>query len=260
MPTAVPKAPRQQLFQIMFLPGLPVCGHDCHLANRAILLCQHVLNVPMLYCYDAWVLSDAVRQWHTTVLSGCKSLLVMPMSVPTTCDYSFSFGCQQAAAWMEDCTMEWWGIVRFTWLAFLFIRFVLCNSKVRAGSSTRVHLQRISSQPHTTHSGGVQSGICFTYKLKNTKTWFATSSPLAVAVSRSISRKCQAHITPINLCPLSYNAAHRMMDRGESRKEVRGRGGQKAGSQNIWTYLYLPQLSKKAYSAWRWPLTPLPIG
>lgn len=129
----------------------------------------------------------------------------------------------------------------------IFIHKVcLCNSKVRAGSNTRVHLQRLSSQPHTIHSGGLQRGICFTCKLKNTKTLFATSSPLAVVVSRSISRKCQAHITPINLRPMSYTAARRrLMDRGECRKEVRGRGGQKAGSQNIWTYLYLPQLSNK---------------
>ncbi|KAM7399729.1 hypothetical protein PAMP_018977 [Pampus punctatissimus] len=80
----------------MFLPGRPVCGHDCHIANLAILLCQYVLSVHMLSCYDAWVLSDAARQWHTTVLSGCESPLGMPVSVPTTCDYSFSFGCQQS--------------------------------------------------------------------------------------------------------------------------------------------------------------------
>lgn len=48
------QGPNRHLFQIMFLPGLPVCGHDCHIANLAILLCQYVLSVPMLYCYDAW--------------------------------------------------------------------------------------------------------------------------------------------------------------------------------------------------------------
>lgn len=131
------QGPSRQLFQIMFLPGLPVCEHDCHFANLAILLCQYGLSVPMMYCYDAWVLSDAARQWHTTMLSGCKSLLVMPMSVPTTCDYSCSF------TWMEKCTMEWWGTVRFAWLAFLFRRFY--NSKVKAGSNTRIHLHRLVS-------------------------------------------------------------------------------------------------------------------
>ena len=135
------QGPSRQRFQIMFLPGLPVCGHDCQLANLAIVLCQYVLIVPLLYCYDAWVLSDAARQLHTTVLSGCKSLLVMPMSVPTTCDYSFSFGCQQATAWMEKFTKESWDIVKFEMIGVFIREVCFSKSKVKAASSTRVHLQ-----------------------------------------------------------------------------------------------------------------------
>lgn len=118
MPTAMPEAPVGSSSRSCFCQACQCVGIDCHLANLAILLCQYVLSVPELYCYDAWALSDAARQWHTTVLSGFKSLLVMPMSVPTTCDYSFLFGCQQAAAWMYKCTMEWYCRIQNDWCLY----------------------------------------------------------------------------------------------------------------------------------------------
>lgn len=149
----------RQHLQIMFLPDLPVCGHDCHLAGPAILLCQYVLSMPMLYCYDAWLASDAARQWHTTVFSGCKSPLGVPKSVPTTCDYSFSFACQQAACMngeMHNGIMGYWQICM---IEFFIHQVCFCNSKVRAGSNTRVHLQRLPSQLETFKGSDFQRGI-----------------------------------------------------------------------------------------------------
>lgn len=82
----------------------------------------------------------------------------------------------------------------------IFIHMVgFCNSKVKAGSSNRVHLQRLSSQPHDLHSSVLQRGILLH---RQTKTSIAASFSLAASVF-GISRKCQAYITAVNLLPIS---------------------------------------------------------
>lgn len=93
---------------------------------------------------------------------------------------------------------------------------------------------------------GFQRDVCFTHKLKNTKTPFPAASPLAEVVSRSSLRKRQAHIAPIR--PISFLLSYDLAGcpGGRSREEEKG---QKTESQYIWCYLYLEQLSKEAESA-----------
>lgn len=85
MPTAMPEAPVGRSSRSCFCQALQCVGRIASVPT-SLYHRQHVPDVPFLYCYDAWFLSDVVRKSHTTVLSGCRSLLAM--SLPTTCDYS----------------------------------------------------------------------------------------------------------------------------------------------------------------------------
>lgn len=92
MPTAMPKAPVGSSSTSCFCQASQCVGMNATLPTM-LYCCVNVSRV-CLYCCNVCVQPAATRQWHTIVLSGFKSLLVLP--VPTTCDYSFSFPCQQA--------------------------------------------------------------------------------------------------------------------------------------------------------------------
>lgn len=133
----------RQLLHITFLPGLPVCGHDCHLycCVNMLWVCQCCVALMHGYCL-------MLQGW----ISGCKSLLVMPVPVATTCDYSFSFAFQKTA-WMNrempSCMMEYCQICMID----IFIHKVcFCNSKVNSDSGSRADWKGLSSQTHNFHS------------------------------------------------------------------------------------------------------------
>lgn len=128
---------------------------------------------------------------------------------------------------------------------FIFIRgfflLLFSNSNVKTGCEcdTRIHPQRLLSQL-VFHRSDFQRGICLTSKLKNTKTSCATSSSLAGVVSGRVSSvRHTSHQQLPSEQAVTWLAV--LVNRGECRKELRGRGGQRAQSQSITSHSCLPR-------------------
>lgn len=142
----------------------------CQPGYTAVSICPECANAVLLWCMGSVWCRKAVA--HNSAFR-----LQEPSGNATVCSnhlWLFILICLPASCCMNGEMHN--GMMGYCQICMIgvFI-YCFCNSKVRAGSNTRVPLQRLSSWPHAFHSGDFQRGICFTSKLKNTKTSFAFS-------------------------------------------------------------------------------------
>lgn len=196
-----------------------------------------VLSVPVLYCYDAWVLSAAARPWHTTVFSGCWDPFgnANVCSNYSTCDYLFSFACQRAACLNGELHNGIMGYCQIYMIDGFIHKVCFCNSEAGTGSNTRVHLQRLSSQQGLSKEHFASQPNLKTLKLL----W------LFFSVGRSCFQICEGRsaITPVNLPPsLQQWQPTQCPEAGCWWAE--GRWWEEEDKwpnhNTIWTHLYLP--------------------
>lgn len=147
----------------------------CQPGYTAVSTCPECASAVLLWCMGSVWCRKAVA--HSSAFR-----LEEPSGNANVCSnhlWLFVLICLPASCCMNGETHNgMMGYCQICMIGVFIHKVCFCNSKVKAGCSTRVRLQRLSSQTHGSHSGDFQRGVCFTSKLRNNKMSFAASFAL----------------------------------------------------------------------------------